>query len=42
MHLDVYRELGYDIIDVAPGSVADRVAVIEDVLGTAPVTSPPA
>ena len=42
IHLDVYRDLGYDIVDVAPGSVADRVAVVEDVLGAAPATSPPA
>jgi len=40
IHLDVYRDLGYDLIDVAPGSVADRVAFIEDVVG--PVTRPPA
>lgn len=40
IHLDVYRDLGYDIVDVEPGSVADRVAVIEDVLGPASVTRP--
>ncbi len=42
IHLDVYRDLGYDIVDVEPGSVADRVAVVEDVLAGAPVTPPPA
>lgn len=40
IHLDVYRDLGYDIVDVEPGSVADRVAVIEDVLGPASVIRP--
>jgi predicted ATPase len=39
IHLDVYRDLGYDIVDVAPGPVADRIAIIEDVLG--PVKRPP-
>ena len=42
IHLEVYRDLGYEIVDVNPGPVADRVALIEDVLGTAPVTRPPA
>jgi predicted ATPase len=40
IHLDTYRDHGYDIVDVEPGPVADRVAAIEDVLG--PVVRPPA
>ncbi len=42
IHLDVYRDLGYDIVDVAPGSVADRVAVVEEVIGASSVIRPPA
>ena len=42
IHLEVYRDLGYEIVDVNSGAVADRVALIEDVIGTAPVTRPPA
>ena len=32
IHLEVYRDLGYAIVDVNPGPVADRVALIENVL----------
>jgi len=33
IHLAVYRDLGYEIIDVMPGSVADRVRLVESVAG---------
>ncbi len=32
IHLEVYRDLGYEIVDVNPGPVAGRVAFIEDVI----------
>ena len=29
IHRETYRDLGYEIVDVEPGSVAERVAVVE-------------
>jgi predicted ATPase len=29
IHLETYRDLGYEIVDVEPGSVAERAAVVE-------------
>jgi predicted ATPase len=37
IHLEVYRDLGYEIIDLVPGSVADRVRLVESVVGCPPV-----
>jgi predicted ATPase len=42
IHLETYRDLGYDIVDVEPGPVAARLEVVENVLRTAPITPPPA
>jgi predicted ATPase len=42
IHFDTYRDLGYETIEVEPGTVAERVAVVEHMLATAPVTRPPA
>jgi len=30
MHESVYRDHGFQLVDIAPGSVAERVAMVED------------
>jgi predicted ATPase len=40
IHLETYRDLGYQIVNVEPGPVAERLAVVEHMLWTAPVTQP--
>jgi predicted ATPase len=34
IHRETYRDLGYEIVDVEPGSVAERVAVVESRIET--------
>jgi predicted ATPase len=35
IHEDVYRELGFELVSVAPGTLADRVHMIKDFVGQA-------
>jgi len=36
IHEQVYRELGFDVVDVPAGPLADRVALILRVVGRSP------
>jgi predicted ATPase len=36
VHETVYRELGFELVSIPPGSVADRAAAIERAIGTTP------
>jgi predicted ATPase len=33
VHVEVYTEYGYELVDVPPGPVADRVALVRGVIG---------
>ncbi|MFI5910275.1 AAA family ATPase [Dactylosporangium sp. NPDC051541] len=33
IHRDVYRRLGYELVEVPPGTVGERVALVEEVIG---------